>query len=59
MNRMHDSRPASRYQAVTPTTFQQALVAREPGIAAQPVVASGARVLNRVRAQLVHLALRA
>jgi hypothetical protein len=59
MNRMHDSRPASRYEAVTPTTFRQALDAREPAVAAQPVVASGARLLRRVRTQLVYLALRA
>jgi hypothetical protein len=57
MSLTHDPRPASRYQAVTPSAFREALGAREPGSGPQRVALPPARVLRRVRAQLVHLAL--
>ena len=57
MTHIHDPRPASRYQAVTQSAFRHAIGFHGPRVAALPVVASKARVLRRVRTQLVHLAL--
>lgn len=57
MSITHDPRPASRYQAVTSSTFREAIGARESGADPQPIAAPGARVLRRVRTQLVRLAL--
>ncbi len=57
MNPTHDPRPAARYQAVTSSTLDRAPDAREPATGALPVAASGARVLRRVRTQVIRLAL--
>ncbi len=57
MTLIHDPRPASRYQAVTQSVFRQAIGTQGPRVSALPVAASKARVLRRVRTQLVHLAL--
>jgi len=51
-----DPRPAARYQAVTPTSFRQALGAREAGVGEVRVVPTGSRVLRQVRTQVLRLA---
>jgi hypothetical protein len=52
-----DPRPAARYQAVTPTSFRQAMGARGAGAGEVRVAPSGSRVLRHVRTQVLRLAI--
>jgi hypothetical protein len=57
MSPTHDPRPASRYQAVTPTTFRDHMGTREAGADAPRVPSPGSRVLRLVPAQVVRIVL--
>ena len=55
MTRVHDPRPAARYQAVTPSSYSQNLGSHERPAAREPVAASGSRVLRHVPTRLMRL----
>ena len=57
MGPTHDPRPASRYQAVSPSMFRDRLVSRERTADAPCVASTGARLLRVVPAQVVRIAL--
>ncbi len=55
MNPSHDPRPASRYQAVTPTAYRQATAEPGPFPIATRTGPSSDRVLRHVQARVVRL----
>jgi hypothetical protein len=51
----HDPRPASRYQAVTPSAYREATTSIERPAAAMRIPGAGSRVLRSVPAQVVRI----